>query len=119
MKRVVLPFVALPLLTAAAQQRGLSLAVPAPDGGFTVFSRPAAPASPTVRLQPAPLPNRDYEAPGAGTDSSSTSVSPSLFTRSDQYRGEGFTKGSTAQSDQDRRVRPGAGFSLKMPLTPN
>jgi len=48
-----------------------------------------------------------------------TEFSPSLFNRSEQYRGDGFVNGSTAQSDQEKHIRPGAGFNLRMPLQPD
>ena len=117
MKRFLLPLVALPLLAASPPQRGLVLETPA--NPLTRNQPRAAPPGPPTAYEPAPLPNRDIDGgtlPRAGT---SPSLSPSLFTRSDTYRGEGFSKGSTANSEQDRRVRPGVGFNLKMPLSPN
>lgn len=66
-------------------------------------------------FEPAPLPNRDAFAPVTRA-SKETSVSPSLFTRRDQYRGEGLAASSSAQSEQERRLLPGAGFNLSMPL---
>ena len=71
------------------------------------------------RLQPAPTPNRDVEAPFAGPGSNQPTVSPTLINRRDTYRGEGFSRGSSASEEQDKRVKPGAGFNLRMPLTPN
>ena len=32
--------------------------------------------------------------------------------------GDGFAPNSTAQIEQEKRMKPGAGFSLHMPLTP-
>ena len=103
-------------LTAAAPS-GFNLQVPAPGSSLPVPPQPPPSGAPSP-YQPAPLPNRDVELtlPRA---SSETTVGPSLFTRPDQYRGDGFNKGSTAQAEQEKRVRPGAGISLTMPLAPN
>ena len=107
-----------PLLMAAARDRELDLQVPS---GFSVES-PLAPRMatnlPRPRYQPAPLPDRDAElAPPKASDA--PSLAPTLFTRPTEYRGDGFSKGSTAQSEQERRVHPGAGMSLHLPLSPN
>ena len=106
-----------PLLMAATRDRELNLQVPASPSGLP---RPpvGSSAGPPPRFQPAPTPNRDVELapPPAST---APSLAPTLFTRPDQYRGDGFNKGSTAQSEQEKRVKPGAGLSLHMPLSPN
>jgi hypothetical protein len=114
-RRACLSFMLLPLIAAAPS--GFSLQVPAPGSALPVPPQPPA-AGPPSLYQPAPLPNRDAElAPPRA--SNATTLAPSLFTRPDEYRGDGFSKGSTAQSEQEKRLRPGAGFSLKMPLSPN
>ena len=114
---LALPFLALALAAAGPPQRGFSLQVPAAPG--STLPVPPVPPAPTSLFAPAPLPNRDMEFPNAPRSSNATTVAPSLFTRGDQYRGEGFAKGSTAQTAQEQRARPGAGISLKMPLTGN
>ncbi len=69
---------------------------------------------------PAPVPNRNASVPpGPRVRRPDTEFSPSLFNRSEQYRGDGFVNGSTAQSDQEKHIRPGAGFNLRMPLQPD
>ena len=99
--------------------RGFTLQVPSSPGQtLPVPPRPPS-APPSSAYAPAPLPNRDLEYGTAIPSRPGTQVSPSLFTRKDEFRGDGFGKGSTAQSEQERRVRPGAGLSLRMPLTPN
>ena len=111
----------LPLAGAMAasppQVRGIiaypmqAYADPAPDlaqsPGLTV-SRP--------RFEAAPVPNRDVDTPAGPRASNDPQLAPSLFNRRDQYRGEGLSPNSSAQIDQERRLRPGAGFTLKMPL---
>jgi len=117
MKNWWTPLLALPLLAAAPTQKQLTLAVPLNDGALLNPGGPAPlPTTSPPAFTPAPTPNRDIglAIPRA---SNAPSVSPSLFTRSDQYRGEGFSPNSTAQIDQERRVKPGAGLSLHVPLT--
>ncbi len=114
--RLAIVLLAVPPLAAAAERR-LDLQVSPPDP--TLPLPPTPPASgPASAYQPAPLPNRDLELTSPRA-SNAPSVGPSLFTRPDQYRGDGFGKGSTAQAEQEKRVRPGAGFSLKLPFSPN
>ena len=69
-----------------------------------------------LKVALAPTPNRDLYAPLAPRAGTSPELAPSLFTRGRQYRGEGFSEGSTAQSAQDNKAQPGAGFKLRMPL---
>ena len=117
MRRILLSLIVLPL-AAASPQQGMSLQVPS-NPLTPVPPRPPAVVPPANGFLPAPLPNRDIDdvpAPRASTD---PSLRPSLFNRQDTYRGEGFSKGSTASSEQERRVKPGVGFNLKMPFSPN
>ena len=116
-QRMALLVAAAPLILAAAKDRELNLQVPANPSGLSLPGQ--APSSdPPARYKPAPLPNRDAElAPPRA--SNAPSLAPTLFTHPDQYRGDGFNKGSTAQSEQEKRVKPGAGFSLHLPLSPN
>lgn len=105
-----------PLMAAAPlRQPPLTLAVPS-DGGFSL----GAPATPGAvpSFQPAPLPNRNILTPQAPRASTEPSLAPTLFTTRTQFRGDGFSPGSTAQSEQERKLKPGAGFSLHMPLSP-
>lgn len=115
MKKVWILALSLPIMAAAPLQPPLTLAVPA-DDGFSL-SRPAAPAG-VPPFQPAPLPNRDLSTPQAPRASNEPSLAPTLFTTRTQFRGDGFSPGSTAQSEQERKLKPGAGFSLHMPLSP-
>lgn len=118
MRLLVLPALALALMAAAPPQQGLVIAVP-DQNGFGLGTRQPRPAPTTTGLQPAPLPNREVDGPTrdrAGTD---PSVAPSLLQRSDTYRGEGFSRGSTAQAEQEKKFKPGAGISLRMPFAPN
>ena len=119
MRRSVLPLLALPLLAASPGPRSFNLSVPLPQA--PLLPTPPRPPAVTVQsaLQPAPLPNRDVGAPIFRQDEQSASLSPMLFGTKETYRGDGFIKGSTAQGEQEHRVRPAAGFSLKMPLTGN
>ena len=120
MKTVWLIPLALPLM-AASPPRQLDLASPPADGGLSLPST-QSPAFTVGRAsgkpvyEAAPLPNRDLSAPRATSAPAEPSLAPTLFTQREQYRGDGFSPGSTAQSEQERRLHPGAGFSLHMPL---
>lgn len=106
------------LVSAAGPQRGYSLEVPANAGMTLPGARAPARIVPRSAYAPAPLPNRNVDGPVAPRASNEPSVGASLFTRSDTYRGESLGGGSSAASEQERKVLPGAGFSLKMPLAP-
>lgn len=104
-----------------AQQRGFNLQA-TPQGQGSVLL-PLPPAPPRIRppssgpsYDPAPTPNRDLDAPVGPRASNAPELAPGLFTRGQQYRGDGYSAGSSAQSEQERRARPGAGFKLRMPL---
>ncbi len=109
---------ALPLMAAAPPRQQMSLTLPA-DQGASLNDLPLSLGAPAGKpiYEPAPLPNRDLRSP-ARRASSEPNLSPTLFSTKTQYRGDGFSPGSTAQADQERRAKPGAGFSLHMPLSP-
>ncbi len=105
---------------AAALGQGRGIVLQAQPPASPLLPVPATPrANPAPReFQPAPLPNRDYEAPAGPRASNSAELTPGVFTRKELYRGEGFSPGSTSAADTDRRAKPGAGFNLRMPLQP-
>lgn len=113
--RTTYVLLAAPLLMAASPPQRLSLQI-MPDYPFTakvpaVASRQSA--GPVY--EPAPLPNPNV-LPPAQAQRGGTELSPTLFQRRDAYRGASFNRGETAESDQDRKHMPSAGFTLKMPL---
>ncbi len=101
---------------AAAKQRQLTLAAPgdALPQPLETFAQP----SPRERFQPAPLPNRDLAGPSVPRASNEPTVAPTLFSSHERYRGDGFSRGSSAQGEQERNMKPPVGFSLHMPFTP-
>ena len=107
-----LPVVAL-LVMAAAPKQAFVTNTPMPDFP-TRPSAPATAAAPSGYVT-APTPDQDAFGPTARA-SNDASVAPGLFTRRDQYRGEGISASSSAQAEQDRRVKPGAGIKLSVPL---
>jgi hypothetical protein len=117
MKRWLLLPLALPLL-AASPPRQFTLAVPADPSPLVPMSSSPLRLTPKAapEFEPAPLPNRDLSGPIARPSNAPT-FGPSLFTTKNQYRGDGFSPGSTAQAEQEKRLKPGAGFSLHMPFT--
>ncbi len=115
MKNSWLIALALPLM-AAAPPRQLTLAVPSEALGqpLSAYGTSAAPQ----RYQPAPLPNRDLSGPTGPRASTEPTLAPTLFTSHERYRGDGFSRGSSVQGEQERNVKPPVGFSLHMPFTP-
>ena len=109
---VVLPLAGL-LAMGAAPRGSFVTATPMPD--FGVPPRRPAPATAPPGYITAPTPDQDAFGPRARA-SGDTSVAPGLFTRRDQYRGEGLSPSSSAQVEQDRRAKPGAGIKLSVPL---
>jgi hypothetical protein len=65
--------------------------------------------------QNAPMPDADVNAPLPPTPKTAQ-VSPSLFQPRKQFRGDGYSYGSTAQSWQEQRLKPAPGVTLKVPL---
>lgn len=121
MKPLLLIPVVLPLLAAAPGPRQFSLGVPADGTSSLQFGAPGSSLNTPTRgpvYEPAPLPNRDVSAPRAQAASNEPSLAPTLFTTKNQYRGDGFSPNSTAQTEQEKRLKPGAGFSLRMPFAP-
>lgn len=120
MRLATLPFLA-PLLMGASPHRGLDLqAAPVSPPPLLGPLAPSGRMSPQAGRDyaPAPTPNRDVDAPAGPRASNDPRLSPMLFNRRDQYRGEALDPKSSSQIEQERRVIPGAGFNLRMPLTP-
>jgi len=104
---------------AFAQGRGIVLQAQPPASTLPGVRVPPAAGPPPGAFQPAPTPNRDFEAPVGPRAGNAPQVGPGIFTRKELYRGEGFARGSTSETEVEKRVRPGAGFSLRMPLQQN
>ena len=88
-------------------------------GSFSAATAPSAgtpPADPG--FEPAPMPDLSLAAPSSKSDGNSNapSVRPDLFTQSQQWQGNGFVNNSTAEAQRDSRMRPGAGFSISVPM---
>ena len=113
----LLPVLLLPV-PALPQHRGLNLQATSPSLPLPLppTPPPGGPPGTGPNYDLAPTPNRDLDVPAGPPVKATPQLAPGLFTRSEQYRGEGFSAGSTAQAEQERRVRPGAGFKLRLPL---
>ncbi len=107
---LLLPTPALP------QHRGLNLQAPSPLLPLPPVPPSAPPAGSGSGYDVAPTPNRDLDAPAGPRAGATPELTPGLFPRGEQYRGDGYSAGSSAQAEQERRVRPGAGFKLRLPL---
>ena len=120
MRRLAL-IIAAALLSSSgwAQQRGLNLqATPRESPLLPLPPTPprGGPNQPGPGYDLAPTPNRDIDGPQGPRASNAPELAPGIFTRGQQYRGEGYSAGSSAQVEQERRARPGAGFKLRLPL---
>ena len=111
MNRFVLLALASFGVTGAAPPDSFSNATPMPS--FTVRPQKLVPNA--SGFDAAPIPNQDAFAPTTRA-TNDASIAPNVFTRKDQYRGEGIQPNSSAQTQEDRKALPGAGFSLRMPL---
>jgi hypothetical protein len=68
------------------------------------------------QYQPAPVPNPDLFPPRGQAAQSGAQLTPGLFLPKDRFAGDGYIPGTTVQSEQERRLKPGAGFNLSLPL---
>jgi len=69
----------------------------------------------TSRFEPAPMPDRDMAAPSA-TRSAEAGLQPTLFSKKQEFRGDGFSPDAPAQSAEERNRKPGLGFNFSMPV---
>jgi hypothetical protein len=99
---------------ARGAMAGLLLAALAATGRAQVA--PGAAESASATYQPAPMPNPDVRPPRDAPAGRDASLAPRLFMPKDRFAGDGFTPGSTVQSEQERRLKPGAGFNLNLPF---
>ncbi len=102
-----------PLLLAAAPG-------PALTGAFALATNGRAvtiPNAPSFGYTIAPMPNNSVSAPRPrDANSKAPEFSPKLFHPKKTYGGEGFIAGSTVQDQEQRRLAPTPGLSLKVPL---
>ncbi len=68
------------------------------------------------QYQPAPVPNPNIFPPPGQAAQAGPQLSPGLFMPKDRFAGDGYIPGTTVQSEQERRLKPGAGFNLSLPL---
>jgi hypothetical protein len=103
------------LAMAASPVKTFLPSTPMPDfnGSAQGQRAPASTAPPGYDV--APTPNQDAFAPITRA-SKDASVAPGIFNRTNQYRGQGISPDSSAQIEEDRRVKPGAGIKLNFPL---
>ena len=111
----------LPVLLSSApalpQHRSLNLQATTPSSRLLPLPpTPPGVTEPRPSYDLAPTPNRDLDVPADPRAKAAPGLAPSFFSRSEQYRGEGFSNGSSAQAEQERHVRPGAGFKLRLPF---
>lgn len=117
MRAVLLLAGAVLLCAASPPRRGISLQLQSVQG--LPQPAPGRLLAPPSAFEPAPLPNRDVDAPAGPRASYDPEFSPELFSRHGTYRGEGFSPGSSADGPQEKDSRPAAGFNITMPFKPD
>jgi hypothetical protein len=109
------------LLMAAGPNKTLTIS----PGAAALFTDPADTphvhdVTATVRsgFTSAPVPNSDAGIPFVkDRNAKQAQLAPNLFTPPGTgYRGEGYIPSSSADAEQQRKVKPGAGVALKVPL---
>jgi len=85
--------------------------------GTVAHAGAAPPASPNgaPAYVPAPMPNQDLYAP-VERASEDPQLKPTVFRPDAQFRGDGFSPGSTSQSYEERHLMPGFGANFSVPL---
>ena len=77
---------------------------------------PPIPPDIATSSEPAPVPNNAVNGPVALQVPRGPELTPTIMGPKYTYQGEGFLRGSTVQSEQNRKVRPAAGLNLTVPL---
>jgi hypothetical protein len=63
------------------------------------------------------MPDADIYPPVVRRDNpKAAELAPHLFRPKTQFRGDGYSPGSTAQERQEHQLKPAPGISLKVPL---
>lgn len=84
-------------------------------GGEEVLPVPPIPPDRPMALEAAPVPNSFLRGP-IDAQPTRAELSPTLMGPTYTYQGEGFMRGSTIQSEQNRKSQPAAGINLTVPL---
>jgi len=104
----------LAMSAAAAQTRSAQQVASAPSYNAETIGRGRINES---LDEPAPMPDADIFAPIPRVDDPKAAhVTPNLFRPKTQFRGDGYSPGSTVQESQERTLKPAPGISLKVPL---
>lgn len=107
------------LLLAASLNMPASLtmaASPARQSTAEVLPLPPIPPEGVEASEAAPMPDSGARGPVALQVPRGPELTPTMMGPKYTYQGEGFLHGSTVQSEQNRKVRPAAGFNLTVPL---
>lgn len=95
----------------------LSMAAgPARQNTAEVLPLPPIPPELPTNSEPAPMPNSAARGPIELQVPRGAELSPTMMGPKYTYQGEAFLRGSTVQSEQNRKVRPAAGLNLTVPL---
>lgn len=89
---------------------------PARQNAAEVLPLPPIPPDSMSNSEPAPVPDSGVRGPVALQVPRGAELTPTMMGPKYTYQGEGFLRGSTVQSEQNRKVKPAAGFNLTVPL---
>lgn len=89
---------------------------PARQNAAEVLPLPPIPPELQTNSEPAPVPNSAARGPTELAVPRGAELSPTMMGPKYTYQGEGFLRGSTVQSEQNRKLRPAAGVNLTVPL---
>lgn len=76
----------------------------------------ARPTAPSPVYEAAPTPNLDLVPPLGNSTPAGAKVGPEMFTTHVNYRGDGYTPGSTSHASPQPRHMSFPGISVKVPL---
>jgi len=69
----------------------------------------------STSLQPAPMPNPDFDPPhGDGTNI--PNLAPALLSPKVEFQGNGYSQASSAAYGNDQRAKPAAGLNWSVPV---
>ena len=121
------------LLVAGALLPVSAMASPSSDPGFGGRTVAAIPLDAAVMnggltviqahvetLRPAPLPDRDLDAPGSSADTlsaqSDPKLTPGFISPGARFAGDGYASGSSMENDHSHRHSTGGLMSLSIPM---
>lgn len=107
----------LPMQAFAGEAAGSTPEVIAPGElpQISALQGVATPVRASAKDAPAPMPDADAGAPLA-TGNEDPHLAPAIYSTKTEFRGDGFSYGSSPQAVQEGATKPAAGVALDVPL---